>query len=411
MIEIKDKSKCCGCTACYSVCSQNAIEMIEDEEGFKYPLLKLDKCVNCGLCVQICPILKEKNVGIGISEKYAVQYKDEKARAQSTAGGFFSVVADWIIEEKKGVVFAAGYEGYTVVHKAATAKSSLEEMRGSKYVQSDLRNVFREIQIILKQNQDCLFVGTPCQVYGLSNYISNSDLRQHLILIDLLCLGVSSPYLYEKWVKYLERKYKDTVKTVRFRDKSYGYATANIKVIFQKRNCLEQRYDAKSLMKTFFSGYNMRPSCYDCVFRCVDRASDFTIGDFHQIREFSAKMDDDKGTTCVWVHTDKAKKLMSSFYDRITYLCLEPFCSSTLDVISKKTEIPINRDAFFSDIKKLSYNEFVKKWAKNDLKSIIANIVKPIINKTPCRTIIFKMIKKKKQRSFQKRVEKANDRK
>lgn len=408
MIEIKEKKKCCGCTACYGVCPKYAIQMEADEEGFKYPVVDEGKCVDCGLCEKVCPIKNEKPTGVGLSRKYAVQNSDDNERYMSTAGGVFSLISNWIIEEKNGLVYAVGFNNATVLHKRAEEKYQLDEMRGSKYVQSDLGKYFQEIKQNLLCGKECLFVGTPCQVYGLSKYIGDSGLRDHIILVDLLCLGVSSPYLYKKWVSYLEDKYDDSLKKVYFRDKSYGYATANVRVEFQNGKILEQRYDTKSLMKTFFSGYNMRPSCYDCSFRCVDRVSDFTIGDFHQIGQYSTDMDDDKGTTCVWVHSQKGDMVFRQVKDKMVFILLDEKCSATLDTISKKTNWPNDRNEFWKDANQLNYGVFSKKWAKNSLSSIAANIFKPIINRLPFRSRIFRLIKKRKQLKFNERVRKAN---
>ena len=200
-----------------------------------------------------------------------------------------------------------------------------------------------------------------------------------------------------------------SLRKVYFRDKSYGYATANVRVEFKHGKILEQRYDAKALMKTFFSGYNMRPSCYDCSFRCVDRVSDFTIGDFHQIGQFSREMDDDKGTTCVWVHTQKGKDVFAQIQKKMTYIMIDEKCSSTLDSVSKKTKYPYNRDAFWDDANNLDYRRFTKKWAKKDFASTAANVLKPIIKRTPFRRQIFRLIKIRKYLKFNERVKKANE--
>ena len=215
--------------------------------------------------------------------------------------------------------------------------------------------------------------------------------------------------LYEKWIYYIETKYKDNVRQVYFRDKSYGYATANVRIEMENKGIIEQKYDSKSLMKTFFSGYNMRPSCYDCPFRCVDRVSDFTMGDFHQIGDFCPEMDDDKGTTCLWIHTASAWNVFENIMDKMTYYVLDRNCSSALDNVSKKTAVPKDRSLFWKDANQKDYAEFSKKWAKNDIKTAVANIAKPIINKMPFRSCVFKLIKRIKQRNFQKRVSRANE--
>lgn len=298
MIQITNKSQCCGCTACFSICEHNAISMVADEEGFLYPAVDLSACIRCVICEDTCPyrVHREKDRETS-SLHIAVQYKDEEKRIESTAGGAFSLIADYILE-KKGVVYSVGYDDMIVCHKLAVEKKDLAEMRGSKYVQSTLKDTFCEIYRFLDKKRTVLFVGTPCQVHGLNSYLRKKNCTlDKLITIDLLCLGVSSPGVFEKWVKFLGEKYGDRVSGIEFRNKHFGYAATNVRIHFQNQRILEQKFDTKAYIKTFFSGYNVRPSCYECKFRTMPRVSDFTIGDFIQIGDYSKEMDDDKGTT------------------------------------------------------------------------------------------------------------------
>lgn len=407
MLKITDKCNCSGCSACYSICPKGAIEMVFDEEGFKYPQVNEDKCIDCGLCDRICPETEPfLRGGEATSKKFAVQNICDNDRMQSTAGGFFSIVADYVLENS-GFVFAVGFDNLTVVHKIAKNLTELVEMRGSKYVQSDIGDTFNKVKKFLKEGL-CLFVGTPCQVNAIEKFLSKDKFRENLITIDLLCLGVSSPALYEKWLHSLEEKYKDNVKSVYFRDKSYGYATANVRVCFEHGKYIEQTYDAKSLMKTFFAGYNMRPSCYECTFRCAERASDFTIGDFHQIGKIAPNMDDDKGTTCVWAHSEKAKLLMDELKNKMTSVVIEEEASKQLFKISKVKSIPDDRGQFFDDFCNMEYKAFVTKWAKNDLKGKVVNCVRVLVNRMPFRSFVFKTMKRIKTKSFEKRVNAIN---
>lgn len=410
MINITDKTKCCGCTACYSICPKNAIEMTFDDEGFRYPRVSTNKCIDCGLCNKVCPETESySRHGSRNSVKYAAQNLSEKERKQSTAGGFFSVIADYVINDCSGFVFAVGFdESVAVIHKKANKLSELNELRGSKYVQSDLKDTFKQVKLCLTDNKTCLFVGTPCQVNAIEKFLSKNEMRKNLITIDLLCLGVSSPALYEKWLTYLKNKYKDNVKRVYFREKSYGYATANVRICFENRKHIEQCYDAKSLMNTFFKGYNMRPSCYDCSFRCAERASDFTIGDFHQIGKIAPEMDDDKGTTCVWAHSEKAQMLTELLKEKMRMELIEDNCSNRLFDKSKVISIPSDRSLFFEDSNSMKYEEFIAKWSKNSLKGKLINIARVVVNKLPFRSVVFKAMKQIKTKKFQKRVNAVN---
>lgn len=407
MIKIIHKDDCCGCTACYNSCPTNAIKMNEDQEGFKYPVIDENKCVNCGLCERVCPMKVPAQRECNYGGLYAIQNKNFTERKQSTAGGFFSVIADKILEDG-GVVCAAGWkrEDYIMVsHKIISKEQQMEEMRGSKYVQSDLADCFTQIRKLLKKGIKCLFVGTPCQVQGIQKILGNSSL---LVTIDLLCLGVSSPRVFEMWMSYLENKYHKKVSVVYFRDKSYGYSTANVKIKFEDGKTFDQRYDAKSYLRTFFSGYNVRPSCYSCKFRSVPRVSDFTIGDFHQISQINQSMDDDLGTTVVWINSEQGKSLFSEIQDRITTHMVESTHDGIVGKITKLTKIPTNREEFYRDVELLNYSQLVKKWEPNNAKAMAVNVFKVLINKTPLRTVVFKAIKKRKVKRFEQRVKEIN---
>lgn len=408
MIEIQKKEDCCGCTACYSVCPTKAIVMNEDNEGFTYPVVDKAKCVDCGRCQKVCPIQSPaKNKTQKYGAVYAVQNKNEKVRAESTAGGFFSVIAEQILTGG-GYVCAAGWkdkEHIVVAHKIVKESLALKEMRGSKYVQSNLGDVFNEIKQLLKKGIRCLFVGTPCQVNVIQKVLGFNPL---LITIDLLCLGVSSPKIFDMWIEYLEEKYKDHVSVVYFRDKHYGYSTANVRIKFDAGKILEQKYDAKSYLRTFFSGYNVRPSCYDCKFRCVPRVSDFTMGDYHQIAQVNKSMDDDLGTTIVWVNSEEGTQLFTEVQDRITTHLIASTHDNCIGRISKLTKVPSNRESFYADVNSMSYKQLVKKWEPNSAKAMLVNVIKVVVNKTPLRGLIFKAIKRRKAKQFEKRVQEAN---
>lgn len=407
MIKIIHKGDCCGCTACYNSCPTKAIVMKEDHEGFKYPVIDEGKCIDCGLCEKVCPMKVPAQSEGNYGGVYAIQNNDITERKQSTAGGFFSVIADKILEEG-GVVCAAGWKhaDYIMVsHKLISEKQQMEELRGSKYVQSDLGDCFTKIKELIKKGTRCLFVGTPCQVQGIRKFLGYNKL---LVTIDLLCLGVSSPRIFEMWMEYLESKYQEQVAAVYFRDKSFGYSTANVKIKFVNGKTLEQRYDAKSYLRTFFHGYNIRPSCYKCNFRCELRVSDFTIGDFHQISRINKSMDDDLGTTAVWINSEQGKELFSQIQDRLTLHMLEETHDGIVGKIGKLTKIPGNREEFYQDVERLNYRKLIKKWEPNSATAMIINVFKIVINKTPLRTVVFKAIKRRKAKKFEKRVNNIN---
>ena len=363
-----------------------------DFEGFSYPSVNTNMCINCHACEKVCPYNFSRGNKKNESLFCAIQHKDEKIRRQSTAGGFFSLIAETIID-RGGVVYAAGYDNSVkVCHKRAETKDQIQEMCGSKYVQSDLENCFRQIHDDVMKGTDVLFVGTPCQTNGLMNYIGENS---HLYTIDLLCLGVSSPGLFAKYIEYLNNKYKK-VRSVQFRNKQYGYGVPNVRVCFDDGDYLEQKYDSMVHANLFFKHYyNARLSCYQCKFRSAPRVSDFTIGDFKNIGKYSEEFDDDKGTTRLWIHTGKGLQLFEQSAGNVKYLKLDENVENIVDGPEQKYPIPADRNAFFQDAHDLSYQKFVAKWEPNTLKYSVIGFIRPILARSPFGRKLLKSIRRK----------------
>lgn len=235
MIIIKDQADCCGCTACASVCNHDAITMEPDALGFLYPKVDESKCVECGLCEKVCAFNDnyDKSLNLPKPDAYAARHKDMDEVMKSRSGAAFVAISDYILEQG-GVVYGAGYKDhFRVTHKRATTKEERDEFRGSKYVQSDLTGVFRMVKQDLKNGLTVLFSGTPCQTSGLNSYVGKK-LRENLVLIDIVCHGVPSPYIWRDYIDYLEKKQSDIIKIVNFRDKEkYGWKAHHETFIFR----------------------------------------------------------------------------------------------------------------------------------------------------------------------------------
>ena len=224
-MKFKDKADCCGCTACVSICNHDAITMKPDGLGFLYPQINDAMCVGCGLCEKVCAFNEEYDKSLNLSEPkaYAVRHKNINEVMKSRSGAAFVAISDYIIENG-GVVYGAGYKDhFRVAHKRATTKDERDEFRGSKYVQSDLTGVFRQVKQDLKNGMTVLFSGTPCQTSGLNSYIGKK-LRENLILVDIVCHGVPGPYIWRDYLTYIEKNQGDTISVVNFRDKeNFGW--------------------------------------------------------------------------------------------------------------------------------------------------------------------------------------------
>lgn len=228
MIEIKNPADCCGCTACASICAHDAITMKPDALGFLYPVVNNDKCVDCGLCEKVCAFNENYDKSLNLEKPlaYAARHKNMKEVETSRSGAAFIAISDYILEHG-GVVYGAGYtDHFRVVHKRATTKEERDEFKGSKYVQSDLQGVFRQVKKDLKDGMTVLFSGTPCQTSGLASYIG-TKLRTNLYLVDIVCHGVPGPNIWRDYITYLEKKQGSRICWVNFRDKQLFGWTAH----------------------------------------------------------------------------------------------------------------------------------------------------------------------------------------
>ena len=277
MIEIKNKADCCGCTACASICPQDAITMQPDSMGFLYPVVDKDKCVNCGLCEKVCAFNDNYDTSLNLPQPiaYGARHKDMYEVETSRSGAAFIAISDYVLENG-GVVYGAGYtDHFRVVHKRAATKEERNEFKGSKYVQSDLRGVFRQVKKDLKDGLTVLFSGTPCQTAGLNSYIGKR-LRENLILVDIICHGVPGPYLWRDYLAYLEKKQGDRICWVNFRDKQeYGWTAHHETFKFENGGGRKI-----SFTDLFYQHIMFRLSCGKCHFANTRRPSDITLGDF-----------------------------------------------------------------------------------------------------------------------------------
>ena len=283
-INITSKEDCCGCTACANICPKDAITMKQDKEGFLYPSIDKEKCIDCGICKKICPVLNKQSFKDFNQKAYLFQNKNEDIRKDSTSGGFFSSIAEYVIS-KNGVVIGASFDNnWKVEHTAATKLEDLNKFRKSKYVQSDLREIFKNIKEYLNNNKMVCFSGTPCQVAGLKSFLQKD--YENLILVDIMCHSVPSPLYFEKYKEYILNKMKaKKIFNINFRDKSkYGYKYSMM-TVETDNGTYSEGIDTDPYLRAFFKDYSVRPSCYNCKFKTQKRVSDITIWDCFNINE------------------------------------------------------------------------------------------------------------------------------
>lgn len=340
MINITEKHNCCGCTACVQRCPKQCISMIEDEEGFLYPHINKDICIDCGICERVCPIINQKKEKHPI-KVFACKNKDEKVRMNSSSGGLFTAIAEEIIK-KGGVVFGAKFDSKWNIRIAYTETlDGLKEFQGSKYTQAFVDNSYKDAETFLKKGRLVLFSGTSCQIAGLHNYLHcNYD---NLLTIDFICHGVPSQKLFRIFLNEELSKlnssriannkkisfpkgsnYEGIIKEIKFREKSLGWKKFSFSLMLtptcenQKINSFSSRFSQTSYGSLFLHDLILRPSCYKCPSKSGKSNSNITVADFWGVNKFYPDFDDDKGITLTIINNEKGIDLIP--FENIEYI-------------------------------------------------------------------------------------------
>lgn len=348
MIEIEDKRNCSGCHSCCAICPLQCISMEPDREGFWYPRVDAEVCTECGLCVKACPIISPTIHNSSVSA-FACINRNEEIREKSSSGGVFSLIAEAIIT-RKGIVFGAGFDkNFDVVHGWTDSIEGLSAFRGSKYVQSRIGNALIEVQEFLKAGRPVLFSGTPCQIAGLRSYLGKD--YENLLCIDIVCHGVPSPRVWQRYKKELEERNRAKVKRIAFRRKDCGWKLFSVSFSFDNDTEYSQPLTNDIYMKGFLSNLYLRPSCYACHFKSLNRPSDITLADFWGIESVLPHMDDDKGTSLVLVHTEKGAAMLADLAEKIICEKVDvnkaiSFNSAAVKSVAKNSK----REEFFAEL-------------------------------------------------------------
>ena len=306
MVVISDSKDCCGCTACASVCAHDAIKMEPDSLGFLYPKVDESRCVECGLCEKVCQFNDKYDCSLNLETPiaYAARHKEMDEILKSRSGAAFVAISDYILEQG-GIVYGAGYKDhFRVVHKRATTKEERDEFRCSKYVQSDLTGIFRLVREDLKNGLIVLFSGTPCQTSGLRSFLGKKLIGK-LVLVDIVCHGAPSPYIWKDYLGYMEYLYNTTFDVINFRDKEkYGWKDHKETFISNKGEFIE----GGLYTQLFYKHIMFRKSCGICYFTNLKRPSDITLADFWGWENSVPDMNvDDKGISLILLNTEKGK--------------------------------------------------------------------------------------------------------
>ena len=309
MIRIDRPTDCCGCEACAQRCPRQCIAMHADAEGFLYPRVDTAACIDCGLCEQVCPVLRpaapRKPAAV-----YAAKNPDERIRTESSSGGIFTLLAEETVRAG-GVVFGARFdETWKVVHDSTETIEGLAAFRGSKYVQSRIGNCFARAEEFLKQGRQVLFSGTPCQIAGLNRFLRRS--YDNLLTVDVVCHGVPSPLV---WRRYLDEiGGGTTVSRISMRDKSTGWGNYSIRIDANERNLVDEPAARNAYMRGFLADLYLRPVCHACPAKGGRSGSDLILGDFWGIRQVHPHFADDKGVSLLQTYSEQGNRRIEALH-------------------------------------------------------------------------------------------------
>ena len=306
---------CTGCTACASICPVNAIEMKPDHEGFLRPVVG-EGCILCRRCEGVCPALTQLVKGPDPDCAYGVWNKDDQVRSGSSSGGVFSLLAGHVLDQG-GVVFGAAFDGYmTVRHTCAATAEELAPMRGSKYVQSDLGETFRQVKAQLEEGRQVLFTGLACQVDGLKHYLGRD--YDNLLTCDLVCNGVPSPAVFQAYLKQRAVEHGAPVTRLRFRDKTHGWSHSHMTVRFADGASTTTPLHRTTFGRGFGMQLFLRPVCSKCRYTSVSRPADLTLGDFWGLDpKLKLPTEREKGVSLVLVNSAKGQKAFDALADKL----------------------------------------------------------------------------------------------
>ena len=368
----KDKSMCNGCEICTKVCPTNAIKMVEDQEGFFYPEIDKDKCINCNKCKNIC---SNYNTSLGNEKVYVAINKNEKELEESSSGGMFYILAKYVIE-KNGVVFGVEYdENLKVRHNFYETLEECKRFQGSKYVRSDIKDSYRKVEEFLKDDRYVLFTGTPCQCNALKTYLVKE--YEKLILCDIICHANPSQKVFDKYKNEIENSRDKKIKMIYFRTKDNGWRN--------QTPIIEYMDNEKEEEKTFFSAFVKelinRPSCHSCVFASSNRVTDFSIGDFWGIEKVMPEDEDkDIGISLFMVNSKKASEVFDNVKEYIKYKEVDKDLAFLYNH-NKNVPMHRNREKFFNNLDKISVIDNINQNIKVSFIRKVFRKCKSLLNK------------------------------
>ncbi len=356
---INDKMELCyNCEACVQACPKHAIHMEDDGRGFRKPQIDEAACINCGLCARVCPLnVQMAAYKHGVEQQHirGIKRLDEKKRRESQSGGAFSVIAEYVLEQH-GVVYGAALDDdLNCRYQRVDKTEELVKLKGSKYVQAEVGEVYQSIHEDLKRGNKVLFGGTACAVLGLKTFLGEEP--EELLTCDLVCHGVASPDIYQNYRDYQEKRHGEKLTGFNFRNKKFGWHS------HMETFTLESgKEEADVLYRNLYYGHLcMRESCYHCPFADMSRVSDITIGDFWGIEKTHAKWDDNLGISLFITNTPKGEAVFQAVSEELEFIvsnreeCMQPH-------LAHPVQKPKGVEFFWEEYRTRNFGYILKKY-------------------------------------------------
>lgn len=383
MIDIKNKVDCMGCNACGDICPKECISFPTDNEGFWYPKVDLDKCIDCHLCEKVCPNIHAEELkknDFKTPECFAANNKNLEVRFDSTSGGMFSALADKMYKDGGYVGGAIYDENFGVKFFISNKKEDLPKLRSSKYLQSNSEGMFKEVRSLLRQGEKVLVCGLPCQIAGLKGFL-NKD-YDNLITVDLICRYINSPLAYRKYLDALEKEYGSKVVYIKAKNKELGWRQLTHKVVFANGKTYYGTFKVDKFMKASMRlNCLSRPSCYECKFKDFPRYGDITLGDYWT--NTKNELDDDTGTSIVLINSKKGQSYFKDVQKKLKTISapFEDVLAGNPALMKPLPKSSVSREEFFNRIKNEDFFDVVDDMAGPDtisLKRKIKNVLSSI---------------------------------
>ena len=375
---VENQSKCTGCEACAQICGKHAITMVENSEGFRYPIIDESSCMNCNLCRNVCPIENMPERYDGDKFAFGGYIKDEKVREESTSGGAFSAIAEiWC--DTNYVIFGAETKGLDVFHGYIQDKVALNRFRKSKYAQSQIGDSYKQTKKFLEEGKKVLFSGTPCQIAGLKSFLKNTD-TENLLTIEVICEGIPTPLYVRKLSQYFEKKHGAHIESIDYRYKDSGRWDFEVMLLnITSKLHLRRTYKYDRWFNPFWSIWLQhlmsRPSCYECRFANTSRVADISLGDLWGVHIYCPELyGNNKGASLIVCNTAKGKQVLLNTLG-LLYGHELRFEDALRFQGPMRKSIAMNplRGQFMQDIISLDYEKLVKKWAKRSSYKLLFN--------------------------------------